>query len=150
MLVTAVPLSTEQRALLADRGTQVIEAAPGSALHTWLTDGKAAAALVRPDFTVMRAGRDVDRTLSGGPHVPAATRPRPVAHTERWKGRLGPGVGLQRHLSVNRFGSARIRNLRSSLTQNVTQNSAGSQFRNTPTGPALARPHACDLRKHLT
>jgi 3-(3-hydroxy-phenyl)propionate hydroxylase len=59
VLVTAASLSTEQRALLADRGTQVIEAAPGSALHTWLTDGKAAAALVRPDFTVMRAGRDV-------------------------------------------------------------------------------------------
>ena len=57
VLVTAVSLSSEQRALLADRGTQVIEVAPGSALHTWLADGKATAALVRPDFTVMRAGR---------------------------------------------------------------------------------------------
>ena len=59
VLVTAVSLSPEQRALLADRGTQVIEVAPDSALHTWLADGKAKAALVRPDFTVMRAGRDV-------------------------------------------------------------------------------------------
>jgi hypothetical protein len=36
------------------------------------------------------------------------------------------------------------------VTQNVTQNSAGSPFRNTPTRPVLPRPHACDLRKHWT
>ena len=38
-------------------------------------------------------------------------------------------------------------NLPGAVTQNVTQNSAGSQFRNTPTGPAMARPHACHLCK---
>jgi 3-(3-hydroxy-phenyl)propionate hydroxylase len=81
VLVTAVPLSTDQRALLADRGTQVIEAASGSALHTWLTDGKATAALVRPDFTVMRAGRDVAALCREAPtfrqqpdHAPSPTR----------------------------------------------------------------------------
>ena len=67
MLVTAVSLSPDQRALLADRGTQVIEAAPGSALCTWLADGKATAALVRPDFTVMRAGRDVAALCEAAP-----------------------------------------------------------------------------------
>ena len=70
VLVTAVSLSPDQRALLADRGTQVIEAAPGSALCTWLADGKATAALVRPDFTVMRAGRDVAGPCERRPQVP--------------------------------------------------------------------------------
>lgn len=59
VLVTGVPLSPEQWTLLADRGTEVLEVAPGSSLYRWLADGKAAAALVRPDFTVLRAGRDV-------------------------------------------------------------------------------------------
>ncbi len=59
VLVTAASVSTEQRALLADRGTEVLEVAPASALCTWLAGGKATAALVRPDFTVMRTGRDV-------------------------------------------------------------------------------------------
>jgi 3-(3-hydroxy-phenyl)propionate hydroxylase len=59
VLVTAVPLTSSQHAVLADRGTEVLEVPPGSPLHQWLADGRAAAALVRPDFTVMRAGRDV-------------------------------------------------------------------------------------------
>ena len=53
--------------MLADRGTEVLEVQPGSPLHQWLADGKAAAALVRPDFTVMRAGRDVARICEGAP-----------------------------------------------------------------------------------
>ena len=36
------------------------------------------------------------------------------------------------------------------VTQNVTQNPAGSRFRNIATRPATARPHARDLRKRLT
>jgi 3-(3-hydroxy-phenyl)propionate hydroxylase len=75
VLVTAVPLTTGQRAVLADRGTEVIEAAPGSALRTWLTDGKATAALVRPDFTVMRAGRDVAALCQEAPRLLRSTSP---------------------------------------------------------------------------
>lgn len=67
VFVTAVPLSPEQRALLAGRGTEVLEVTPGSALFTWLADGKAAAALVRPDFTVLRAGRDVAALCEAAP-----------------------------------------------------------------------------------
>ena len=59
VLVTGVPLSRQQRDVLESRGTEVLEVAPGSPLYKWLADGKAAAALVRPDFTVLRAGRDV-------------------------------------------------------------------------------------------
>ena len=93
VLVTAVSLSTEQRALLADRGTQVIEAAPGSALHTWLTDGKAAAALVRPDFTVMRAGRDVAGLCRDVPTFRPRPDQAPASSAERWKGRLSQRLG---------------------------------------------------------
>ena len=67
VFVTGVPLSPQQRALLAGRGTEVLEVQPGSPLHTWLADGKAAAALVRPDFTVLRAGRDVAALCEAAP-----------------------------------------------------------------------------------
>jgi 3-(3-hydroxy-phenyl)propionate hydroxylase len=72
VLVTGVPLSPQQRAVLADRGSDVIEVATGSPLHQWLEDGNAAAALVRPDFTVMRAGRDVARLCEAAPRFLSA------------------------------------------------------------------------------
>ncbi len=74
VVVSAVPLSPHQRDLLAGRGTEVLEVKPGSALYTWLADGKAVAALVRPDFTVLKAGRDVEDALRSSTEVPAATR----------------------------------------------------------------------------
>jgi 3-(3-hydroxy-phenyl)propionate hydroxylase len=67
VLVTAAPLSTDQRTRLAERGIQVVDAEPRSALRAWLTDGRAKAALVRPDFTVMRAGRDVPALCQQAP-----------------------------------------------------------------------------------
>ena len=67
VFVTGVPLSPQQRAVLAGRGTEVLEVQPGSSLYAWLEDGKAAAALVRPDFTVLRAGRDVAGLCAAAP-----------------------------------------------------------------------------------
>jgi 3-(3-hydroxy-phenyl)propionate hydroxylase len=67
VLVTGVGLSQQQRALLADRGIEALEVAPGSPLHQWLADGRALAALVRPDFTVMRSGRDVTDLCTAAP-----------------------------------------------------------------------------------
>jgi len=58
VFVTSVPLSPQHRAVLAGRGTEVLNAQPGSPLHQWLVEGNAAAALVRPDLTVLRADRD--------------------------------------------------------------------------------------------
>ncbi|WP_410791881.1 low temperature requirement protein A [Kribbella sp. C-35] len=72
VLVTGVPLSPEQRAVLASRGTEVLEVAPGSALYKWLADGKAAAALVRPDFTVLRVARDVAALCEAAPNFVVA------------------------------------------------------------------------------
>jgi 3-(3-hydroxy-phenyl)propionate hydroxylase len=72
VFVTGVPLSPRLRAVLDGRGTEVLEVQPGSALFQWLADGKAAAALVRPDFTVLRAGRDAARLCEATPRFLAA------------------------------------------------------------------------------
>jgi 3-(3-hydroxy-phenyl)propionate hydroxylase len=78
VLVAAVPLTPEQRALLAERGTEVVEVAPDSPLGTWLARGRATAALVRPDLTVMRAGRDVASLCAQAPSFRAAAAARAV------------------------------------------------------------------------
>jgi 3-(3-hydroxy-phenyl)propionate hydroxylase len=67
VFVTREPLSAEHRELLASRGTEVLEVEPGSPLARWLASSKAAAALVRPDFTVWRAGRDVAALCEAAP-----------------------------------------------------------------------------------
>jgi 3-(3-hydroxy-phenyl)propionate hydroxylase len=67
VFVTGTPLSPRQRTVLAGRGTEVLEVEPGSPLHKWLADGKVAAALVRPDFTVLRAGRDLAGLCEAAP-----------------------------------------------------------------------------------
>ena len=67
VFVTGAPLSAQQRAVLAARGVEVLAVEPGSPLHQWLADGKAAAALVRPDFTVLMAGRDVTSLCEAAP-----------------------------------------------------------------------------------
>jgi 3-(3-hydroxy-phenyl)propionate hydroxylase len=59
LLVTTVPPAEEQRERLLERGIRVIEVDPASELGTWLTEGHVVAALVRPDHTVMQAGRDL-------------------------------------------------------------------------------------------
>jgi 3-(3-hydroxy-phenyl)propionate hydroxylase len=67
MLVTVAPLSPPQRTSLTERGAGVVEAQPGSELQSWLTSGKATAALVRPDHTVMRASRDIASLVDSTP-----------------------------------------------------------------------------------
>lgn len=81
VLVTSIPLSPEQRSGLAGRGTEVLEVEAGSALHHWLADGRAAAALVRPDFTVLRAGNDVAQLCAEPPrYLVAAGTGSPTSH----------------------------------------------------------------------
>jgi 3-(3-hydroxy-phenyl)propionate hydroxylase len=57
-LITLAPLSDDQRNQLRERGAMVVSAEPASELGRWLRRGRATAAIVRPDRTVMRAGRD--------------------------------------------------------------------------------------------
>lgn len=81
VLVTGIPLSPEQRSGLAGGGTEVLEVEAGSGLHQWLADGRAAAALVRPDFTVLRAGNDVAQLCAEAPrYLVAAGTESPTPH----------------------------------------------------------------------
>jgi 3-(3-hydroxy-phenyl)propionate hydroxylase len=58
-IVTAVRPTTEQLAVIDRRHAFVHHAEPGSVLADWLSAGSASAAVVRPDFTVLRAGNDL-------------------------------------------------------------------------------------------
>lgn len=56
-LVTAAPVSCHTRSLVAERGGVIVDVVPGTPLHGWLKVGNVRAALVRPDGTVLVAGR---------------------------------------------------------------------------------------------
>jgi 3-(3-hydroxy-phenyl)propionate hydroxylase len=57
-LITTIPLDQRDEAKLLGRNVTALVAQPGSELERWLRRGRAAAAVVRPDRTVMCAGRD--------------------------------------------------------------------------------------------
>ncbi len=58
-LITSGVLSPPQQDEVRRRGAVVVPAHPGTELALWLQAGRARAAVVRPDRTVMCAGRDV-------------------------------------------------------------------------------------------
>lgn len=58
-LVATKPPKSPECDLLEQRGTVVHIAEPGSELARWLRRGRATAAIIRPDRTVMRAGRNI-------------------------------------------------------------------------------------------
>lgn len=58
-LITAGRPDAADQATLERGGVVVLVADPGSALQRWLRRGRATAAIVRPDRTVLRAGHDV-------------------------------------------------------------------------------------------
>ncbi|MEB3981603.1 bifunctional 3-(3-hydroxy-phenyl)propionate/3-hydroxycinnamic acid hydroxylase [Mycobacterium sp. 663a-19] len=58
-MITGSQPGAQAEASLRQRGIAVLVVEAGSALSTWLHRGGAAAAIVRPDRTVMRADRDV-------------------------------------------------------------------------------------------
>jgi 2-polyprenyl-6-methoxyphenol hydroxylase-like FAD-dependent oxidoreductase len=57
-VITTSPLSADTTATLDRRGIVTLAAQPGGELDNWLRRGGATAAIVRPDRTVVRAGRD--------------------------------------------------------------------------------------------
>ncbi|HEX2893672.1 MAG TPA: bifunctional 3-(3-hydroxy-phenyl)propionate/3-hydroxycinnamic acid hydroxylase [Marmoricola sp.] len=63
VLVTRQPLDDARRDQLASLGVRLVEVAASSPLGRWLASGRASAALVRPDHTVMCAGRRADLVL---------------------------------------------------------------------------------------
>jgi 3-(3-hydroxy-phenyl)propionate hydroxylase len=55
VLITSAPLDPSQQDEMASRGTVVVTAHPGTELDLWLRAGRATAAVVRPDRTVLCA-----------------------------------------------------------------------------------------------
>lgn len=67
-LVTIARPPAFQHELLEERGAVVHIAEPGSELARWLRRGRATAAIVRPDRTVMCAGRELSALCAVAPH----------------------------------------------------------------------------------
>lgn len=61
------PLRPVERSLAESRGATVRIAEPGGELAQWLRRGRAHAAVVRPDYTVLCAGRDVQKVCAALP-----------------------------------------------------------------------------------
>jgi 3-(3-hydroxy-phenyl)propionate hydroxylase len=74
-VVTSVPLNPSQQDELTRRGAVVVAAHPGTELALWLRAGRAVAAVVRPDRTVLCASRNLAETCRVVPVFapPAAT-----------------------------------------------------------------------------
>lgn len=58
-LITVVAPTATERALIEQRGAALYVAAPGTELAQWLRRGHCHAALIRPDRSVMQAGRNL-------------------------------------------------------------------------------------------
>jgi 3-(3-hydroxy-phenyl)propionate hydroxylase len=71
-LVTSIEPSTPQRAEVERRRAVLVAAGPGSELHRWLRKGHARAAIVRPDGTVLRAGRQLSALCRALPRFDTA------------------------------------------------------------------------------
>src|ERR1700761_2646679 len=71
-LVTSSPLSAAQQKELKSRGAAVVSVARDSQLGKWLKQGRASAAIVRPDGAVMQAGRNVAAILDSVPAFSAS------------------------------------------------------------------------------
>lgn len=59
-VITTEQLSASQSATIHRRGARIITADPDTELRDWLRRGRAVAALIRPDRTVMAAAADLD------------------------------------------------------------------------------------------
>ena len=68
-VVTVAHPSDVARTDLEARGVVVHVVAPGSELADWLRGGRAVAAVIRPDRTVMTSGRDLQKLCELVPHV---------------------------------------------------------------------------------
>jgi 3-(3-hydroxy-phenyl)propionate hydroxylase len=75
-LITAEPLNPSRVEELRSRGTTVITVPAGSELARWLCGGRALAAIVRPDRTVMQTGRRLLPLCDAIPPFPKAVEAR--------------------------------------------------------------------------
>lgn len=73
-IITSTRAYLPQRTTLEASGAVLIETHPGDSLHDWLRRGRVTAAVVRPDGTVLYAGRDLTKACAA---VPTMDRGRP-------------------------------------------------------------------------
>jgi 3-(3-hydroxy-phenyl)propionate hydroxylase len=66
-LITSLPVNIAQRTAVEEAGGTVHVAEAGGELADWLSRGRAQAALIRPDRTVMCASRDLHAPCSALP-----------------------------------------------------------------------------------
>ena len=71
-LVTSGPLSDAQQRQVSSRGAAVVSVTPASELGRWLKQGRATAAIVRPDAAVMQVGQDVQALCDAVPSFSAS------------------------------------------------------------------------------
>ena len=67
VVITAEPLNPSQRDEMSRRGAVVVMAHPGTELALWLRSGRARAAVVRPDRTVLSASRSLSDVIDSVP-----------------------------------------------------------------------------------
>jgi 3-(3-hydroxy-phenyl)propionate hydroxylase len=75
VVTLAIP-SAEQRDHVRHCGAALLAAAPGTGLHRWLRQGRAHAAIVRPDGAILQSGRDLAALIATLPSFTAAARSR--------------------------------------------------------------------------
>ncbi|MGZ6780162.1 MAG: hypothetical protein ACXVGO_14340, partial [Mycobacterium sp.] len=68
----SAPVDSGHRALLEQRGAVLHVAEPGTVLADWLRRGRSTAVIVRPDRTVLRAGRRPDELCDAVPNFSMA------------------------------------------------------------------------------
>jgi 3-(3-hydroxy-phenyl)propionate hydroxylase len=68
-LVTSTDPSPDQRTAVQHRGGVLVVARSGTELGRWLREGRATAATIRPDGTVLRAGRDLSVLCAALPRL---------------------------------------------------------------------------------
>jgi 3-(3-hydroxy-phenyl)propionate hydroxylase len=66
-VITSAPLGPSQKDRMASRGAVVVTALPGTELNFWLREGRATAAVVRPDRTVLCASRNLTEICDAVP-----------------------------------------------------------------------------------
>jgi 3-(3-hydroxy-phenyl)propionate hydroxylase len=66
-VITSSPLGPSQEDAMASRGAVVVTALAGTELNRWLREGRATAAVVRPDRTVLCAGRNLAEVCDAVP-----------------------------------------------------------------------------------
>lgn len=66
-VLTTVTLTVEQAETVTARGARAVRVAPDSELARWLESHRVTAAVVRPDRTVLTAGRDLDTVCRAVP-----------------------------------------------------------------------------------